>query len=246
MAPRPNNTRKRTAPRKSAAAVVRDHVQRGGARYWKYSDFGDLPSSAVATALSRLARDGTLKRVGKGVYYRAAPTSFGMSVPGASATTAQLVGAVVHPAGLSAANLLGLSTQNPGRPEYATPAPSPPTALRDARVHTGRPAQRASLSAEDGAILEILRERARSSDLSPEQTVARLKRLLAEPGRFVRLAEAAMTEPPRVRAMLGALGQEAKVPGELLDPLRRSLNPLSRFDFGALRALAHAREWQGT
>jgi len=237
-------TNRRTTSRRSAASVVRDRIEQGGARYWKYSDFADLPPSAVATTLSRLAREDKLKRVGKGVYYRAAPTTFGMSIPAASATTAQLLGTPVHPAGLSAANVLGLSTQNPRRPEYATPAPFPPLALRDARVHTGRPVQRASLSPEDGAILEILRERARSSDLSPEQTVVRLKRLLGEPGRFARIAEAATTEPPRVRAMLGALGQEAGVPAELLDPLHQSLNPLSRFDFGQLRALRHAREWQ--
>jgi hypothetical protein len=244
MAARARTTKQ--TPRPSAASVVRARVEQGGGRYWKYPDFADLPPSAVATTLSRLAREGTLKRVGKGVYYRPAPTSFGMSVPGASATTAQLLGAAVHPAGLSAANFLGLSTQNPGRPEYATPAPFPPTALRDARVHTGRPALRASLSAEDGAFLETLRERARSSDLPPEQTAERLMRLLAEPGRFARLAEAASAEPPRVRAMLGALGEEAGVPGDLLDPLRESLNPLSRFDFGALRALRYAREWQAT
>ena len=241
MAPKPTQIGTRG---KSAAGVVRDRVAQGGGRYWKYADFADLPSSAVATTLSRLAREGTLRRVGKGVYYRSAPTSIGMSVPGASAVTAQLLGAPVHPAGLSAANFLGLSTQNPGRPEYATPAPFPPTALRDARVHTGRPVQRASLPAEDGAILEILRERARSSDLPPEQTAERLRRLLSEPHRFARLAEAATTEPPRVRAMLGALGQEVGAPDQLLDGLRRSLNPLSRFDFGALRLLAHAREWQ--
>jgi hypothetical protein len=246
MAAKPTHAKTSTTPRRSAAAVVRERVECGGARYWKHSDFADLPPSAVATTLSRLAREGKLKRVGKGVYYRPAPTSFGMSVPGASATAAQLLGAAVHPAGLSAANVLGLSTQNPGRAEYATPARFPPTALRDARVHTGRPAQRASLSAEDGAILELLRERARSSDLSPEQTVQRLERLLAEPGRFARIAEAAMTEPPRVRAMLGALGQKAGVRDNLLDALRHSLNPLSRFDFGALRVLAHAREWQAT
>ena len=244
MAAQPSKPRTRMTSPKSAAAVVRERVGQGGARYWKHADFADLSPSAVATTLSRLAREGELQRVGKGVYYRPAPTSLGMSVPSASTTTVQLLGAPVHPSGLSAANVLGLSTQNPGRPEYATPAQFPPTALRDARVHTGRPARRASLSAEDGAILEILRERARSSDLSPEQTVARLTRLLSEPGRFARIADAATTEPPRVRAMLGALGQEAGVPGELLDPLRQSLNPLTRFDFGQLRALSHAREWQ--
>jgi hypothetical protein len=231
-------------PKPSAAGVVRDRVHRGGARFWKHSDFRGLPSSAVATELSRLAQEGELRRVEKGVYYHAVPTSFGMSVPSASVAAAETLRAPLHPAGLTAANLLGLTTQNPRRPEYATPAPGPPTALRNAVVHTGRPVQRASLSAEDGAILEILRERADSSDLSPEETVARLKRLLHDEDRFRRLATAALAEPPRVRAMLGALGQDLDMPRASLDRLRRSLNPLSRFDFGHLGTLRHAREWQ--
>lgn len=230
--------------RKSAAAVIRDRVRRGGARYWKHSDFHDLPAPAVAKTLSRLAQEGELRHVEKGVYYRPVPTSFGMSVPSASAMTAQTLNAPLHPAGLSAANALGLTTQNPLRPEFATPAPGPPTALRNAIVHTGRPPQRARLSAEDGALLEILRERARSSDLPPEATAERLKRLLADEERFRRLVTAAMAEPPRVRAMLGALGQELAMPDPLLNRLRKSLNPLSRFEFGQLRSLEHAREWQ--
>lgn len=229
---------------RSAASVVRLRVERGGPRFWKHSDFRDLPPAAVATALSRLARERILQRTGKGVYYRPMPTTFGLSVPGASAAAAETLRAPLHPAGLTAASVVGLTTQNPRRLEYATPAQAPPTALRDALVHTGRPPQRAALSAEDGAILELLRERARSSDLPPEETAKRLLRLLAEEKRFARLVDAAMPEPPRVRAMLGALGQELGMPPRLLDRLRKSLNPLSRFDFGQLASLRHAREWQ--
>lgn len=228
----------------TAAGNVRERVQRGGARFWKHSDFDDLPPSAVAMALSRMARDGVLERVGKGVYYRSMTTTLGPSVAGASAVAAQTLSAPLHPAGLTAANLLGLTTQNPLRPEYATPAPAPPTALRNARVHTGRPSQRASLSPEDGAILETLRDRARSSDLTPERTAQRLLQLLADEGRFSRLADVATAEPPRVRAMLGALGQELDMPPRPLDILHKSLNPLSRFDFGRLSGLRHAKEWQ--
>jgi len=224
--------------------VVRDRVRRGNARFWKHSDFGGLPPSAVATALSRLARGGELQRVAKGVYYRPTATSFGLSRASASGVVAATLSAPLHPAGLSAANVLGLTTQNPGRPEYATTAAARPRALRDAVVHTGRPAQRALLSAEDGAILEILRERARFSDLSSEDTARRLRQLLADEDRYRRLLAAAVAEPPRVRAMLGALGQELEMPPALLDRLRNSLNPLSRFDFGHLRSLRYAREWQ--
>jgi hypothetical protein len=152
--------------------------------------------------------------------------------------------APVYPSGLSAANALGLSTQNPYRTEFATTAPGPPTALREFVVHTGRPAERKKLSIEEGAILEVLRERAKFSDLSPEQTAKRLLRLLADEDSFKRVTRAAMAEPPRVRAMLGALGEELKMSPRLLDQLQRSLNPLSRFDFGRLSSLRHARQWQ--
>jgi hypothetical protein len=226
------------------AQVVRERVTRGGSRFWKHSDFQALPPAAVAKALSRLAREGVLKRVAKGVYYHPTPTSFGPSMPAASAVAAESLTFPVYPAGLSAANMLGLTTQNPRRPEYATGATGPPAALGDAVVHIGRPSQRGALPAEDGAILEILRERARSSDLSSEETASRLLRLLADEQRFSRLARSAATEPPRVRAMLGALGQELDMPPHLLRPLRRSLNPLSRFDFGRLASLRHAKDWQ--
>ncbi len=231
-------------PQRSAAATVRDRVTRGKSRYWKHADFADLPPAAVAMTLSRLAKEGVLQRVGKGVYYRSTQTSFGPSMPAASGVASQMLKAPLYPAGLSAANALGLSTQNPGRPEYATSAPGAPTALRGAIVHTRRSTRRGTLSAEDGAILETLRDRASYSDLPPEQTARRLLKLLTDERRFALLTDTAMAEPPRVRAMLGAIGEELGMPARLLERLRDSLNPLSRFDFGGLRSLRHAKGWQ--
>jgi hypothetical protein len=244
--PYPRSMPKKAAkkPRRSTAETVRRKVERGGPRVWKYADFQDLPPAALAQALSRLAREGTLKRVAKGVYYHPEQTSFGPSLLGATGATAGTITAPVYPAGLSAANALGLSTQNPFITEFATTAPGPPTALRNFLVHTGRPAARESLSTEEGAILEILRERAESSDLSPVETAKRLSRLLADEERFRRVAQAALAEPPRVRAMLGALGQELNMPSRPLGQLKKSLNPLSRYDFGRLRSLRYARQWQ--
>jgi len=191
-----------------------------------------------------MSREGELQRISKGVYYRPVQTSLGPSIAGASAAAAQTLRAPVHPAGLSAANALGLTTQNPGKPVFATPAPKPPTALRNAIVHTGRPSERVKLSSKEGAILEILWERARSSDLPAEETVRRLEAAISDEDSFARLATAALAEPPRVRAMLGALGEELQMPPRLLKRLRASLNPLSRFDFGPLRVLRTASEWQ--
>jgi hypothetical protein len=233
-------------PPASVASRVRARVERGGERFWTLDDFADLPAGAVAMALSRLAADGTLQRERKGVYYRARSTPFGMSVPSASGSVALALGdRPLHPAGLTAANVLGFTTQNPGRQEFTTPAAAAPSALENARVRARRrPGSRSNLSAEDGALLEFLRERARTSDLPPDRTYARLYELLGETARFRRLSKAALDEPPRVRAMLGALGQEIGADDRMLRQLRKSLNPLSRFDFGLLRGLPHADEWQ--
>lgn len=228
----------------SAAKRVRQRILAGGERFWRHEDFEGLSPSGVATALSRLARDGELLRVRKGVYFRSRPTVIGPSVPAASGAVASSLRVPLHPAGLSAANLLGLSTQNPARREYATPASDPPTALAGSRVRTRRPRARAMLTAEEGALLELLRDRASTSDLSPPETARRLRNLLSDRERFARLAQAATQEPPRVRAMLGALGELAGAEEQRLQILRKSLNPLSRFDFGVLSALPNARDWQ--
>jgi hypothetical protein len=44
--------------------------------------------------------------------------------------------------------------------------------------------------------------------------------------------------------MLGAIGEELRVNPATLRALRASLNPLSRFDFGALAMLRCAGGWQ--
>jgi Family of unknown function (DUF6088) len=244
MAKRQQNPRGRGRSPNSAATRVYERVRNGGERYWSLSDFRDLSATAVAHALSRLAAEGELRRVRKGVYYRAKPTALGPSVPSASGAIAQSAHAPLHPAGLTAGTALGLSTQNPARPEFATPAAAAPGGLRNATVHTRRPPARFELDAGDGALLELLRDRARYSDLPPEETLRRLVSMVTDPVRFRRLAEAALSEPPRVRAMLGALGERAGAPASALDSLRASLNPISKFDFGLLRGLPSAKEWQ--
>lgn len=228
----------------STATRVRERVVSGGERCWSLADFKDLPAGAVAHALSRMAGSGDLQRVRKGLYYRSKITVLGPSVPSAAAVLSYTARAPLHPAGLSAAAALGLTTQNPAKAEFATPAAAAPAAPRNAVVHTRRPASRSRLDARDGALLEVLRDRAHTSDLAPDKTAGRLVSMVRDPKRFRRLARAAESEPPRVRAMLGALGAQAGAPADALLTLRDSLSPLSKFDFGPLRCLPDASRWQ--
>jgi hypothetical protein len=71
----------RTSSPQSTTATVRQRVLDGGERVWRLCDFPAPSATAVAQALSRLCRQGVLRRVSKGVYYRPRPTPFGESRP---------------------------------------------------------------------------------------------------------------------------------------------------------------------
>ncbi|MBX3497564.1 MAG: hypothetical protein KF769_15120 [Parvibaculum sp.] len=230
-----------------AAETVRRRIDRGGERLWRLEDFRDLPFTAVAQALSRLARAGEIERLSKGVYYRSRQTAFGRSRPNPSAVR-QLATRKrrLFPSGIAAANLLGFTTQSASRGELATSASSVPRKLvgPDAVVHTRRPEAWSRLTEMEAALLDFLRRGGRTSELSPEETIRRTLMLLREHGRYRRLADIAETEPPRVRALLGALGEQLGSHPKAVSRLRESLNPLSRFDFGLFTDLPNAKAWQ--
>jgi hypothetical protein len=210
-------------------------------------DFRELPFQAVAQALSRLAKSGVIERLSKGVYYRARPTALGRSRPN-PASLQKLVSPrqKVYPAGLAAANLLGFTTQSGPQLELATSGLSLPRKLvgNEAVIHTRRPDAWAGLTEIDAALLDFLRRGGQLTELSPAETTRKVLVLLAEPGRFERLLKVARTEPPRVRAILGAIGEELGMAERGLRQLRATLNPISRFAFGALHVLPNAQIWQ--
>jgi len=100
------------------------------------------------------------------------------------------------------------------------------------------------LTDREGALLEVLRDRASTADLDVGAIKRRLAPLLKARDGFARLRNAALHEPPRVRAMLGALAEDSGVPTKHLTGLKRTLSPYSTYDFGRLKALRSADEWQ--
>jgi hypothetical protein len=231
----------------SVAKTVRDRIESGGERVWRLSDFENMPFTAVAQALSRLFHLGKIQRLGKGLYYKPRQTAFGLSKPNPSLLRAfPLLKKGIFPAGCAAANLLGFSTQHAAKLEVSTSGLSLPRLLvgKETIIHTRRPESWQKLSYEEAAILDFLRQRGSSSEFPPEETVNKLLKHLSKPGRFKHLLQIAITEPPRVRAMLGAIGQELGYSKKQLMDLRKSLNSLTKFDFGHLIALKYARQWQ--
>lgn len=237
----------KAAPTRKTASSIRLQIERGGERLWRLDDFRDYPISAVAQTLSRLTRNGTLERLSKGVYYRSRLTALGPSRPSPTAIKklAEKTKAI-FPSGPAAANLLGFTTQTSRRSEVATSSLSLPRKLvgTETRVHARRPEAWKNLSETEAALLDFLRMGGKTSELSAELTIHRTLPLLAADHRLERLLKVADSEPPRVRALLGALAEELGRKPATLIRLHASLNPLSRFEFGQFASLTHARKWQ--
>jgi hypothetical protein len=241
----------------SVAHAVRARIERGGAdRLWTYADFAALDRTAVAAALSRLARAGALARVRRGVYYRPKTTLFGASRPEPEA----LVDAVLRargeapvPSGVGEYSRLGLTTQASSAVTRATGRRIPRGAVPGVRLHArARPlAAQKGIRPEERTALDALRDIARIPDAHPASVLRRIGTLFRS-GQldYDRLARFAMVEPPRVRALLGALGEELRrahagrrVPTRAIERLRESVNPLTRFAIpGAREALPHAAD----
>lgn len=83
--------------------------------------------AAVDQALSRLARQGALLRVGRGLYARPRKTRFGESAPAPESILEEIArrtGETITVSGATAANRLGLTTQNPVKAIYLTSGPN--------------------------------------------------------------------------------------------------------------------------
>lgn len=247
------------AKRDSIAHAVRDRVVDGGTdRLWTYADFPPTDRMALAAALSRLVKAGELTRVRRGVYFRPSSTRSGPSRPDPEAlvdATLRARGETPVPSGLREYNRLGLTTRVSGAVTRATRRRVAYGAIPGVRVRVSeRPLDaQQGIRAEERAALDALREITRIPDASPATVLRRIKVLLRA-GRldYGRLARYAGAEPPRVRALLGALGEallledgNRPVDGDTLRQLRRSLNPLTAYHVpGADSVLPTASAWR--
>ncbi|NNN05687.1 MAG: type IV toxin-antitoxin system AbiEi family antitoxin domain-containing protein [Elusimicrobia bacterium] len=98
----------------------------GSGKVHTSKDFLDLGSrAAVDQVLSRLVERGTIKRLGRGLYYiprfnQSLGIESAPDIDEVARTLARQTGSRVVPSGAVAANRLGLSTQVPAKPVYLT------------------------------------------------------------------------------------------------------------------------------
>lgn len=222
--------------------TVESRLKRRPGRLFTFEDFDDLPASAVAPALSRLAARGEIRRARKGVYYAPKMTTLGEVPPDPVVLGATVSRGRSHPAGLSASNLLGLTTQVPARVELAV-EDKRPTSVRGIEFKPRMGTNRRDLHPREAALLEVLRDLHHLSDLPPVATKRRLLGVLRGGETRSRILRAAIHEPPRVRAMVGALAEATGAREDEVRRLHRTLNPTTKFDFGPLSTLPNAKRW---
>lgn len=191
--------------------ITRAQVLRSRDRFWRPADLAGAQST-VQHLLTELTRQGELRRVRRGVYWRGTRTPLGMSPPPTDDLVSELVSGHkgAGPTGQSAANLLRLSTQIPRQAQVAVPGRAP-TSTQNVRfvsraANLGR--RDAALSPVEVALLEMLADFS-ASELSPHESWDRLRVVLnSHEVRPKKLAAAAVTEPAMTRARLTVLMAE--------------------------------------
>lgn len=183
----------------STARAIRGRVERARpGTFFRCRDFAG-GHRAIESALSRMTADGELIRARKGLYWRGKKTRFGMTRPSALEVALAVGGAGSGPAGVAAAQLLGLTTQVPATVEVAIPGkvPEPMPGVRfrsrpyTRREHRLRPAE--------VAVLELLRD-PHAAEATWPQVVERIRELIADGSVRSAVLDISATEEPRVEA----------------------------------------------
>lgn len=205
-----------------------------------YRDF-DVPADALPVlikALSVFYREGMLKRITKGMYYKQEHSEFGPLALSMSKLLEKLLheqkDKIAYMTGPNVYNTLFLTTQLSTESVIATDRPRAPIAIKKNRIRFVR--SRLSVLPSTSILAQVLDAIVDIREIpaaSPTQTafvlVGQLRKLSPDERR--ELVEISSVYPPSTRAILGILleqlGEEA-----LCKEVQSSLNPVSKFKLG--------------
>jgi hypothetical protein len=133
------------------------------------------------------------------MYWRGKTTRFGMTHPSVLETAVAVGGPGTGPAGVAAAQLLGLTTQVPATVEVAVPG-KVPDPMRGVRFRS-RPYSRRErrLTPVEVAVLEVLRD-PHAAEVPWSRVEERIRELLADGTVRAQVLDAEATSEPRVQA----------------------------------------------
>ena len=194
--------------------------------------------SAAAKAIERLIEKGIIKRVSTGVFYKPKQTIFGELKPNEEELLKPYLfqnnKRIAYITGISLYNRMGLTTQVPRNIKIAS---------RDKRITVsvgnikGNPVKSyVDVTDKNYTLLEILdalKDFKKIPDLDKNSGVKIISNQLRKLNikEIKQLIDCALSYPPRVRAFLGSLLEQIDFSIEL-KTLKKSLNPLSEYNYG--------------
>jgi len=221
--------------------------------FFDYSTLGIESSKVLSAAqsLSRLSRQGVIRRLSKGKYFKPKPSKFGNIRPQESAIIDSLTirdnKRIGYITGLTVYNTMGLTSQISNTLIIATSNPLPPKQIEGYKVKYIR-RNRSAFSTKDiplFQLLDALSDIKEIPDASPDEAVKILKDQIeklssSDKDRLVMLS---LSYNAGTRALLGAL-MEQYFPKVDTTKLKESMNRLSTFSLNISSSiLPHKRSW---
>jgi len=195
--------------------------------------------TTAAKALERLRKQGVIKKVSKGVFYKPEQTVFGELKPDYSELLRPYLfengKRIAYETGTSLYNRLSLTTQMAFRIKIAS---------RDKRININRGSLKAAAvksytevtdsNYETLGLLDAFKDVKRIPDCSVDQAIRRISAIVKalNDKQIETLIKYALLYPPRVRALLGAILENNGSNQKRLEKLKESLNPLSTIKLG--------------
>lgn len=196
-------------------------------KLWDFTDFGNLPRTAVAKALSDLCKDNFIARASHGYYYFPKKTILGIVPPDKDLLAIKNAynknASFACVSGLSGYNKVGLTTQVPN---ILTIACNAHVRIADKRVKYVVRNKPSSGTEFERIVLDALIDIEKIPDTTPSDSLNKIKKFIKSGKVNINdLGKSALKETPRVMHIIGALGNEFGMNDKLLNALKNKINP---------------------
>jgi hypothetical protein len=219
-----------------------------------YAALGITPNEVLAAskAISRLAADGTIRRAKRGIYYKPRQSAFGEVKPREEVLLSRYLfdnnRQIAYITGIRLYNRLGLTTQVPNSVHVAS-------AEKQIKGKVGnlliKPAK-SYVKVTQGNIrylefLDVIKDLNAIPDLNKKDGFDYLKSEIIRfdnNNEIKKLVSYGLEYPPKVKALLGAMLEDAHVNSTDYRPLKNAINPMSQYKYGVNpKLLPNANNW---
>jgi len=205
----------------------------------------------AAKAMERLQKEGLVKKISKGQFYKAQKTVFGDLKPNYTDLLRPYLfqnnQRIAYETGTSLYNKLGLTTQIPFTIKIASRGKKINVNRENLKIRSVKSyAEITEENYETLGLLDAFKDVKEIPDCSVAEAIKRLSVLLKKQSntQINKLIEYALLYPPRVRALLGAVLENNAYPIRKLEKLKNSLNPLTNIKLGVeTKELPNRQNW---